>query len=163
MSDDNFGKPVWTQEELDAEKAREEEQRKAYEEKLANGFYQHGISRRIVLDNIEKEEKISQKGNKYVLHHYWLRDVETDQRELLVDRNFAFTNAMKPVKDELGVNLRLGVTVLEMLCEKDGEREYNGVNYPIWKFTLSVFSNADVVRPEKEAAKDDVDVSSIPF
>ena len=134
---------MFTAEELAAEAVREEERKKEYEEKLNNAFFKDGGERNLVINRIDKEDKVSQKGNNYVLHTYYLTDSDTAQEEMLIDRNFAFTNAMGPIKKELGVTLRLGTTVLKCVTTKSGEREWNGVKYPEFSHTLAVVSNPE--------------------
>lgn len=140
----SIGQSAFSQEELDADLAREEAQRKEYEQKLTQGFFKDGGVRKVVITNISKEDKVSQKGNNYVLHTYMLQDVESSQTEEVIDRNFAVTNALGPVKKELGVNLRLGTTVLKIVTTKTGEQTWNGLNYPIWKHAFEVESNPGV-------------------
>lgn len=138
------GSSLWTADELAAEMEREAQQKKEYEAKLAAGFFQDGNTRKVVITDIKKEDKVSQKGNNYVLHTYLLEDVTTMEREEVVDRNFALTNALSPVKKELGLDFRCGTTVLSLTTHKDGEREWQGVNYPVWRHEVSVDSNPGV-------------------
>lgn len=137
----NHGESMFSAEELAAESMREAEQKKEYEKKLAGGFFQDGQTRKVVILDVSKEDKISQKGNAYVLHSYIFEDTTTGERESVVDRNFALTNALGPVKKELGIDLRLGTTVLELTTTRAGEREYNGVNYPVWEHKFKVLSD----------------------
>ncbi len=139
-----IGESAFTKEELEAEFAREEASRKEYEQKLANGFFKDGGVRKVAIMNISKEEKVSQKGNPYILHSYTFQDADTSQIEEVIDRDFALTNALGPVKKQLGLDLRLGVTILKLTTIKSGEREYNGVMYPQWKHTFEVDSNPAV-------------------
>lgn len=137
-----IGDSLFTKEELEAEFAREEAARKEYEAKLANGFFKDGGVRKVVITNVVKEEKVSSKGNNYVLHTYTFQDVDDSRIEEVVDRDFAITNALGPVKKLLGVNLKVGVTVLKLSTVKKGEKEWNGVNYPIWSHVIELESNA---------------------
>jgi hypothetical protein len=156
-----IGDPAFTSEELDAEFKREEEQRREYEAKLANGFFKDGGVRKVVIEHIAKEDKVSQKGNNYILHTYTLKDVETQEEEVLADRDFAFTNALGPVKKQLGTDLRLGVTVLKVTTTKKGEREYNGVKYPQWTHEIEMVDNP--IGATTKPGEDKTDVGSIPF
>lgn len=168
MSDDNFGKSMFTAEQLEQEKQEEEQRKREFEEKLRNGFFQHGVSRRVVIDNFTEEDAVGKdSGKAYKKPTYWLRDVETGQTELVDVRNhaFAFRNGMHDVKHELGTALKLGVTVLEVLTEADGEREFNGIKSPIWKFTVSLHSQDGKAPAPKPVDPLDapIDPSSVPF
>lgn len=144
-----IGDSAFSAEELAADLAREEAQRKEYEQKLTQGFFKDGNTRKVVITNISKEEKVSKAGNAYVLHTYSFQDADDSTTEDVIDRDFTITNALGPVKKELGVNLRLGLTVLRMTTVKKGDKPWNGVNYPIWSHTFEVESN-----PGVEASKD---------
>lgn len=164
MHDEMFGKPMFSQEELDEEKKEEEERKRKLEEKLRNGFFQHGISRRIVIENFTETNEIGKtSGKPWKKPTYWLRDVETGQTEVVDMQNaaFEFRNGFHDIKHELGTSLRLGVTVFEMMVEENGEKEFNGIKSPIWKFSFTLVSN------EAGAAKapedKPVDTSGIPF
>jgi hypothetical protein len=136
-----IGDSLFTKEELEAELNREETARKEYEAKLQNGFFKDGGVRKVVITNVVKEDKVSQKGNNYVLHTYTFQDVDTSQIEEVIDRDFSVTNALGPVKKSLGVNLKIGVTVLKLSTVKKGEREWNGVNFPVWAHQIELESN----------------------
>jgi hypothetical protein len=156
--EDNFGKSMFTEEEIAKEKQEAEERKAKYEAELAQGFWQDGKVRNLVITGIDKEDKISQKGNNYVLHTYHFTDTDTSETETLVDRNFAFTNAFQDVKREAGTSLRYGVTVFSVKCVKDGEREWNGMNYPIWAYEVVNLGN-----PAGAAATTPASASSEPF
>lgn len=173
MSDENFGKSAFTAEELEAEMQEEAKRKAEHQAKLEKGFFADGISRRIVLDDIQKIPQIGkQSGKPWTEHIYSLRDAETGQVETCDVRNhsFAFTDAMKPIKQQLGTELRLGVTVLEMMTTKTGEREFNGFTYPEFSFELTVYSNdpkaaatMKQAEPPVTASKNEVAASSVPF
>ena len=167
-----FGKSAFTPEELDTEAQEEAKRKREYEEKINNGFFQDGISRRIVLDNIIKEDAVGKtSGKPYTKHTYFLRDVETGQTEICDIRNhsFAFTDALKPVKKELGAELRLGVTVLELMAQKTGGRTFGDFTYPEFEFSLSVYSNdpkaAATMRQAEPPLPNEtqIDTKDIPF
>lgn len=167
MPNDTFGQSAFTQEELDNEAAEEAKRKAEQQAKLEAGFFVHGENRPVYLDNIVKEEKIAQSGKPYTARTYWLRDADTGQKELVDTKNhgFAFRNALEPVKKELGTSLRLGITKLNVFTEKTGEREYNGFQYPIYKFTITVLENDDkkAVPPPIEADPNEIKVEDIPF
>ena len=166
-----YGKPAFTQSELDAEAAEEAKRKQEFTDKLENGFFKHGESRPIFIDEIIKEEKVGKiSGKPYTDHTYYVRDADTDTKEIVDIRNhgFAFTSALAPVKKELGVKFLLGVTKLNVFTEKTGDREYNGFTSPVFKFDITVLSNEVTEEGKKaseEAMKDpnEVDVESIPF
>lgn len=135
------GDPMFSPEELAADEAREEAAKQEYAKKLAQGFFKDGGVRNIVIENVEKEEKTSKAGNQYTLHTFTLKDADTSEEETLVDRDFQFVNALAPIKKQLGTDLRLGVTVLKLTTIKKGEREWNGVNYPVYAHSLELVSN----------------------
>ncbi len=139
---ENFGKSMFTEEEIAAEKKADEDRKAKYEAELAQGFWQDGKTRKLTITDIIKEDKVSQKGNAYVLHSYTFADVDTSESEVLVDRNFAFTNAFGDIKKELGTALKFGTTVFSVACNKDGEREYNGINYPVWSYEVKATDSA---------------------
>ncbi len=161
MSDDNFGKSAFSDEELEADRKEKERRKAEHQAKLENGFFADGISRRVVIDNIIKEDAIGKtSGKPYVKHTYFLRDVETGQTEVCDMKNhmFAFRNALEPIKEELGSELRLGVTVLEMMTQKTGERTFGDFTYPEFEFSLTVYSNdakaASTMRQAEPPAKE---------
>jgi len=141
MTDENFGTPLFTKEEIDQSFADGIKRKEDYAKKLEAGFFRDGLVRKITINGIDKEERVSQKGNKYVLHTYYLADLDSGETEKLVDYNFAFTNAFEPVKTQHGTTLRAGVTVYGLVISKSGEREYAGVNYPVWGFEVSLLDN----------------------
>lgn len=152
----NYGKSAFTAEELAAEEAAEQKRKEEFERKMNEGFFQDGITRKVVFDSIEKEEKVSKRtNNPYVLHTYLVRDTETGQAELHADRNFAMTNAFAGIKKQLGVNFRYGLTVMEMTVTKTGEREFNGFTYPEWGFEFALVG--DVGEKPKAPAVDPLD------
>lgn len=146
---------MFTAEELAEEKRQSDERKAKYEAELAQGFWQDGKVRNLTINGIDKEEKVSQKGNVYVLHTYYFTDVDTGEAEKLVDRNFAFTNAFQPIKEEAGSTLKFEVTVFSVKCIKAGEREYNGVNYPVWKYEIANLGNSEKAKPAAPAAAGD--------
>ena len=119
ISQANYGKSAFSAEELAAEAAAEQKRKDEFEAKMNNGFFQDGLIRKVVFDNIEKEAKTSKAGNPYTLHTYLIRDLETGQKELHVDRNFAMTNAFDPIKKQLGTEFRYGLTVMELAARPD--------------------------------------------
>lgn len=158
-----IGDSIFTADELEADRKREEESKKEHAEKMANGFFKNGGVRNIIIVHIGREEKISQKGNNYVLHTYSLEDVDTKQEEVLVDRDFAFTNALSPIKKALGLELRLGMTVLKLTTTLKGTREFNGIEYPQWSHTLEMVANPHPQMPTGSAKDDNPKIEEVPF
>lgn len=141
MTDENFGASLFSKEEIDQSLADGIRRKEEYAKKLEAGFFRDGLTRKITINGIDKEERTSQKGNKYVLHTYYLADLDSGETEKLVDFNFAFTNAFEPVKTEHGTTLRAGVTSYRLVISKSGERENAGVSYPVWGFEISLLDN----------------------
>jgi len=158
-----YGEPAFSSAEIEADLKREEEQRRELEHKLQHGFFQDGKTRNIVITDISKEEKISQKNNPYTLHTYMLKDVDTNEEEQVVDRDFAVTQALGPVKKQLGTDLRLGVTVLSIATVKSGEREWNGIHYPKYAHVIELVSNPIDKLVAAKNGEEAVAVGSIPF
>jgi len=163
IANDNYGKAAFSEEELAAEAAADQKRKDEFAAKLENGFFQDGITRKVVFDNIEKEQLTSKAGNPYVRHTYCIRDVETDQRELHVDRNFQMTNAFQDIKREMGSKFLYGVTVMELIVKKTGEREFNGFTYPEWGFEFQLVGNEGKPPAKDDVQTGDIDVSEIPF
>ena len=166
-----YGKPAFSQDELDAEAAEEAKRKQEFQDKLENGFFKDGENRPVFIDEILKEDKVGKiSGKPYVDHAYYVRDADTETKEIVDMKNhgFAFTSALAPVKKELGTKFLLGVTKLNVFTKKTGEREYNGFVSPVFEFTITVLSNEateDGARKAAEATMDEagVYVASIPF